>query len=147
MSCHLPVCSQFYSFPCRLSSVLQRAGLCQLATFSRILPTDYQLDASSGTHWHVFGRCEEERSRCSCSLCFQPHVQPWRQQVALDSSGAGCSGSSTSGLEWLWPRGLCSSSSSIRRSRSRRTLGQFQGARFSAVGHHLGSFVLPVIAA
>lgn len=123
MSCHLPVCSQFYSFPSRLSSVLQRAGLCQLATFSRILPTDYQLDPSSETHWHVFGRCKVERSHCSPSLCLQPHVQPWRQQVALDSIGADCSGCSRSSLEWLWSSSLCSSSSSIRGSRSRCTLG------------------------
>lgn len=99
MSCRLPVCSEFYSFPS--SAQLCFAGSWTLpATLPRILPTDYLLDPGRGTHWHVSGRWEGERTHCASSFCFQRHAQQWRQQAALGSKGVDCSRSSS--LERLW---------------------------------------------
>lgn len=99
MSCRLPVCSEFYSFPS--SAQLCFAGSWTLpATLPRILPTDYLLDPGRGTHWHVSGRWEGERTHCASSFCFRRHAQQWRQQAALGSKGVDCSRSSS--LERLW---------------------------------------------
>ena len=58
MSCDLPVCSPFYSFPS--SAQLCFAGSWTLpATLPRILPTDYLLDPGRGTHTHMSARKEE----------------------------------------------------------------------------------------
>lgn len=69
----------------------------------RILPTDFQLDPSSGRHWRASGRWEEERihflplsASCCASVNGSQFWQGW-QQAALGSSS------------------LCSSSSGIRR--------------------------------
>lgn len=100
MSCHLPVRSQFYSFPS--SAQLCFAGSWTLpATLPRILPTDYLLDPGRGAHWHVSGRWEEERGHCASSLCFQRHAQQWRQQAALGCKGADRSGSCSLECPWL----------------------------------------------
>lgn len=100
MSCHLPVRSQFYSFPS--SAQLCFAGSWTLpATLPRILPSDYLLDPGRGAHWHVSGRWEEERGHCASSLCFQRHAQQWRQQAALGCKGADRSGSCSLECPWL----------------------------------------------
>lgn len=92
----LPCLALFCREPYPASCLLQNPA---------ILPTDFQLDPSSGRHWHASGR--------------------WRRESIVLPLSASCWASDNGNQFWQWGQraalgssGLCSSSSGIRRLRA-----------------------------
>ena len=140
-----------HSFSSMLSSALQGAGPCRLHFPESCQLTSHQIQAAGDTGVCLEGGRRREAivlplSANGCTFSSGRQFWQWRQQAALGSSGAGCSGSCSS-LELLGLQEAVQFQQEHQEVQKQKQTPTVPVAHAVALGRHLCPCVLPVVAA